>query len=61
LRLNQLFTEPFDFCNDPADLMTDMDYPIYPEGIYQALKVVCAYVINCVVRRSRWTSHPVLV
>jgi hypothetical protein len=31
--------EPFAFVSEPGALMTDMDYPLYPEGIYLALKV----------------------
>ena len=39
MRLQFNLADPFIFVNDPNTVMTDMDYPLYPEGIYLALKV----------------------
>ena len=38
VKLQASLSEPFAFVNNPDDLMTDMDYPVYPEGIFQALQ-----------------------
>jgi beta-glucosidase len=33
-------TQPFDRVTRPGDVMTDMPYPLYPEGLYRALHLV---------------------
>jgi len=32
--------DPFVFVHNTGALMTDMDYPLYPEGLYRALKLI---------------------
>ena len=32
--------EPFTFANREQDVMTDMGYPVYAEGLYRALKTI---------------------